>query len=201
MTDQDSESGDKSALYLRVLELDLEGRSSWPVWVRTNPSAKGSAFDDGLSVSDQNNWPGEKAGLYLRAIELLEVRLAAGGLEGKRLNELRRLIPKLKRALAKLFVGKMTGMEFIYPLRIVEVGPYWVVDGQPRQRAKVQAHEWMAARGQPWNGSAKTLRDAVRRALHRNDAVPDGYFGLHVERTVKIQTRRELNLHLLPEQS
>ena len=199
MTDQDGKSGDKAAFYFRAIELDLEGRLSWPVWVHHNPRAGNSYFECRRGVEDQEN-PSEKASHYLRAIELLEARMAVGGLDKRRLDDFRRSIVKIKQAFAGLFVGEITSMEFIYPYREVEVWPYWLVASQPKKELKPQAREWMAARGQSWDGSAQKLRDAVRRALHHNEPVPEGYFGLHVERTVKIRMKRAHNLHLLPGQ-
>jgi len=192
MTDQDSESHDTAPFYFRAIELDLEGRFSWPVWVHHNPRV-------GKGVEDQENLS-EKASHYLRAIELLEARMAVGRLDKRRLNDFRRSIVKLKQAFAALFVGDITSMEFIYPYREVEVWPYWLVANQPKKESKPRAREWMATRGQCWDGSAQKLRDAVRQALHRNEQVPEGYFGLQVERTVQIRMKRAHNLHLLPGQ-
>jgi hypothetical protein len=138
---------------------------------------------------------------YLRAIELVEARLDIGDLDKKEVKKGQRLVAEFKRAFAELFLEGYLSMEFVYRDKCVDVWPYWVVAGQPKKLTKAQAHEWLAARGVAWSGSAQELRDAVRKALARGETVPDGCFGLHIERTVKIRTREELNPHLPPEQS
>lgn len=124
---------------------------------------------------------------YWAVIELAETCIALGELDKTKLKKVERFIQTAKRGFADLFVGGVTEIELIFPDLLVEVWPYWLVAGQPRQQSKAEAQEWMAEGGQSWDGSTQKLRDAVRRALHRNKPVPDGYFGLHVERTVKIQ--------------
>ncbi|QHO73642.1 hypothetical protein ACH79_14290 [Bradyrhizobium sp. CCBAU 051011] len=44
----------------------------------------------------------------------------------------------------------------------------------------------MAARGQIWTGNSKRLRAVVLKALQNGDEIPTGYFGLRVERTIRI---------------
>ena len=44
----------------------------------------------------------------------------------------------------------------------------------------------MAARGQIWKGNSKRLRAVVLKALQNGDEIPPGYFGLRVERTIRI---------------
>lgn len=58
--------------------------------------------------------------------------------------------------------------------------------GTPSRAGRTQAQQWMASRGQPWTGDIKKLRAAVRGALRVGDKLPADYFGLWVERTVRI---------------
>jgi len=139
-----------------------------------------------------------KRELYLRAVDLLQAMVEAGDLDKKKGE---RLIGKLKRTFAELFVEGISSLEFVYSDMCVDVWPYWLVTGQPKKLAKAKANKWMAGRGLTWNGSASELIQAVRKAVAKGEIVPDGYFGLHVERTVKIRWRKELSTHLPPEKS
>jgi hypothetical protein len=65
-------------------------------------------------------------------------------------------------------------------------------DGQPSKAGKVAAAAWMASRNVSWNGSAPELRREVMKALGNGELVPKGYFGLHVDLTVEIETREWL---------
>ena len=65
----------------------------------------------------------------------------------------------------------------------------WVVlniSGTPSREGRQKAAEWMASRGRAWNGDVSSLRATMRRTLRGGDDLPDGQFGLRVERTIKI---------------
>jgi hypothetical protein len=65
----------------------------------------------------------------------------------------------------------------------------WLVAGVPSKYQKAEAEAWMRSRSLFWIAGAPQLRDEVARALLHSEPVPAGYFGLHVERTVKIDKR------------
>jgi hypothetical protein len=69
-----------------------------------------------------------------------------------------------------------------------KVRAYRRVDGVPNKKGKIDAAAWMAGRNVDWNGSAPDLRREIHKALENGEALPDGYFGLHVEWTVEIET-------------
>jgi hypothetical protein len=80
------------------------------------------------------------------------------------------------------------------------VVPIWLVAGIPSKKHREEARTWMARRGLYWNGSAPSLRHEVRKGLdERNNPVPEHRFGLHVERTIDIQTPRAFTINLLGE--
>jgi hypothetical protein len=77
------------------------------------------------------------------------------------------------------------------------VVPIWLVKGVPSKNRKEQAREWMKQGGLDWDGSAPTLRHEVRKALENQQPIPEGKFGLHVERTVDIRLPRAFTVNLL----
>lgn len=86
------------------------------------------------------------------------------------------------------------------------VRPLWRVGGVPRKKEKAAASEWMRARGLCWDGSAPHLQREIQVALDRNESVPHGHFGLHVEWTVEIgvvewlQIGSASSFHIVPGQ-
>jgi hypothetical protein len=68
------------------------------------------------------------------------------------------------------------------------------VDGQPTKTGKVAAIAWMASRNATWVGTAPELRREVKKALKGCESVPDGFFGLYVDRTVEIGSQEWLIL-------
>lgn len=69
----------------------------------------------------------------------------------------------------------------------------WVVAGVPSKNRRAEADAWMQSRGRIWRGVAPDLRGEVARALANAEPVPTGYFGLHVDRTVKIDKRLQFD--------
>jgi hypothetical protein len=65
--------------------------------------------------------------------------------------------------------------------------PIWLVRGVPSKTRKEEARGWMKVRGFEWDGSAPALRHEVRTALAQGQPIPEGKFGLYVERTVDIR--------------
>ncbi|NOJ40006.1 hypothetical protein [Bradyrhizobium australiense] len=65
----------------------------------------------------------------------------------------------------------------------------WVVQeitGPPSLDYRQQADEWTASRGQPWKGETRRLHALMRQALRNGEKLPDGNFGVHVARTIRI---------------
>lgn len=58
--------------------------------------------------------------------------------------------------------------------------------GTPSRAGRLQADEWSAARGLPWNGDIRKLRALIRRALGNGEQLPAGRFGLRFEKTIRI---------------
>ena len=65
--------------------------------------------------------------------------------------------------------------------------PIWLVRGVPSKNRREEARGWMKERALEWDGSAPPLRHELRKALEQGHPVPEGKFGLHVERTVDIR--------------
>lgn len=126
----------------------------------------------------------EKCHLYLVLIEREEALMAIVKADTKKVNEYQQEIAKLKRLLAKHLGDR--SIDWISASRRHRVTPCWVISGQPQKRLKAQAREWMAARDLTWTG-APDLRDAVQDALEDGEQVPEGHFGLRVERTITIE--------------
>lgn len=107
--------------------------------------------------------------------------------------ELRPLLSETRRE----FSAHLGDQEFVDPSTSRRVVPIWLVSGVPAKRHKDQAVDWMKQRGSAWDGSAPSLRHAVRSALTLGEPVPERTFGLHVERTIEIQPPRAFTVNLL----
>lgn len=137
--------------------------------------------------------------LHLRAIDVLQARLELDDLDRKAIQGLKRRIAAIKRSFAAHFIDGCISLEFVWRDRSVDVWPYWLVSGQPKKSKREQARIWMEERGYAWDGSVQGLREAIRKALDDGAGIPDGFFGIHVERTVQIRIRNEIASHLEPE--
>jgi hypothetical protein len=127
----------------------------------------------------------ERCQFYIIMIEKMKVEMAAFPNDTKWVNERQKEIAQYKSSLAKHLGDR--SVDCISASGRQRVTPCWIVSGQPQKRLKSQAREWMAARGLPWTG-APDLREAVQDALEDGDEqVPEGYFGLRVEQTVKFE--------------
>jgi hypothetical protein len=76
------------------------------------------------------------------------------------------------------------------------VVPIWLVRGVPSKNRKEEARGWMQQRGVAWDGSTPALRYEVRTALEQGQAIPEGKFGLYVERTVDIRNPQAFIVNL-----
>lgn len=124
----------------------------------------------------------------LRTIDELDRLIAAStSIEGAKSN-----LVQARRAAAQVFAKHLD--ENPSPNR--ELGFYtgdgrivWIVfevTGNPSRAAFKQAEQWMISRGLSWTGNAKKLRAMVHQALRKGEALPNGNFGLWVERTIRI---------------
>jgi len=113
--------------------------------------------------------------------------------DARQRRRLEREIAAARRAFAQ-HLGDET---YIEKSRSRAVVPIWFVGKIPSKKYKEAAREWMRQRGLDWDGSAPRLRHEVRKALQENQPIPEGKFGLHVERTVEIGNPRESTFYLL----
>jgi hypothetical protein len=109
----------------------------------------------------------------------------------------RRKLQRENAAVRRAFAQHLGEETYIDKLRSRAVIPIWFVGKVPSRKHKEAAREWMRQRGLDWDGSAPRLRNEVRRALQENQPIPEGKFGLHVERTVDIRNPREFTFNLL----
>ncbi|MET4279701.1 MULTISPECIES: hypothetical protein [unclassified Bradyrhizobium] len=63
--------------------------------------------------------------------------------------------------------------------------PFFEVKGHPSKKGLPMAHEWMRERNCEWDGSTKSLRAEIVRALLRGETVPK--FGLAIRLTLQIR--------------
>jgi hypothetical protein len=137
-----------------------------------------------MSDQDAENEFNEKCQLYVGLIELEKQFKAAAGTDTKKVNEHQKSMSKYKGLLAQHLGDR--SIDYISESARLRVTPCWGIFGQPPKRFKAQAREWMAARNLRWN--PRDLIEAMRDALEDGEDVPEGYFGLRVERTVQIET-------------
>jgi len=119
----------------------------------------------------------------LERIDQLDAEIAAAGDEKTLKAKLERDQRKIRQEFAEI-LGENT---YADPSSSRFVKPIWRVTGVPSKKSKEEATVWMAQRSLDWDGSAPRLRYEVRKALKQTEPVPDGKFGLHVERTVDIE--------------
>ena len=75
--------------------------------------------------------------------------------------------------------------------------PVWRVSRVPAKKHRAQAQGWMAQRDIDWDGSAPLLCHEVRKALERIEPIPNGKFGLYVERTISITLPQAFTMNIL----
>ncbi|HUL86596.1 MAG TPA: hypothetical protein VLU23_00245 [Pseudolabrys sp.] len=115
-------------------------------------------------------------------ITRLETAIAASKDKSER-RGLERELAAIRRDFAE-HLGNQTHVDRPSERTIV---PIWLVRGVPSKNRKGEARDWMKQRGFSWDGSAPALRHEVRTALEQGQPVPEGKFGLYVERTVDIR--------------
>ncbi|MGY3428549.1 hypothetical protein ACVWZW_009053 [Bradyrhizobium sp. F1.13.4] len=76
------------------------------------------------------------------------------------------------------------------PMKFYDTGgryivPFFEVKGHPSKKGLPMAHEWMRERNCEWDGSTKSLRAEIVRALLRGETVPK--FGLAIRLTLQIR--------------
>jgi len=135
----------------------------------------------------------ERSRVFLETIDQLDDAIAA--------TEDKKLRADLQRQRAKV------GQEFAQHLdegrlgyagsRSRSVMPVWRVSRVPAKKHRAQAQAWMAQRDIDWDGSARSLCHEVRKALERDEPIPNGNFGLYVERTVSITLPRAFTMNIL----
>ncbi len=132
---------------------------------------------------DAENEFNQKCQLYVGLIEREQKFITAAGTDTKKVNEHQKSMSKYKGLLAQHLGDR--SVNYISASGKMLVTPCWVISGQPPKRFKAQAREWMAARNLRWN--PHDLTEALRDAIEDGEVVPEGYFGLRVERTVQIE--------------
>ena len=115
-------------------------------------------------------------------ITRIEAAIAANKDKSER-RGLERELAAIRRDFAE-HLGNQTHVDRSSERTIV---PIWLVRGVPSKNRKEGAREWMKQRGFAWDGSAPALRHEVRTALEQGQPIPEGKFGLYVERTVDIR--------------
>jgi hypothetical protein len=128
----------------------------------------------------------------LEKIDQLEAAIAAT-------NEiaLRSRFDRENATVRRKFAEHLGDQAYVEPSSSRTVMPIWRVTRVPSKKHKAAAREWMKQRCLDWDGSAPALRHEVRKALEQNQPVPEGKFGLHVERTVDIRMPRAFTINLL----
>jgi hypothetical protein len=128
----------------------------------------------------------------LEKIDQLEAAIAAT-------NEiaLRSRFDRENATVRRKFAEHLGDQAYVEPSSSRTVMPIWRVTRVPSKKHKAAAREWMKQRCLDWDGSAPALRHAVRKALEQNQPVPEGKFGLRVERTVDIRMPRAFTINLL----
>jgi hypothetical protein len=128
----------------------------------------------------------------LGKIDRLEVALAASDDKNQR-----RSLERENSALRRRFAEHLGDETYIEQSTSRAVVPIWLVAGVPAKSHRDEARQWMNQRGLNWAGPAPPLRHEVRKALEKHQPIPDGKFGLHVERTVDIRLPRAFTVNLL----
>jgi hypothetical protein len=129
----------------------------------------------------------EQSRRFLEDIDHLEAEIATNTEQAVR-NKLQREIDDTRRQ----FAEHLGDLNYIHPPSLRTVTRVWLVSRICSKKHKDKAKEWMKARGVDWNGSTPALRHQIRTALERGEPVPDGKFGLHVERSVDIKPPRTI---------
>jgi hypothetical protein len=136
-----------------------------------------------MSDQDADNEFNKICQFYVGLIEHEKQLIAAAGTDTKKVNEHQKSISEYKGLLAQHLGDR--SVTYISASGEMLVTPCWDISGQPPKRFKAQAREWMAARNLRWN--PRDLIEALRDAIEDGEVVPEGYFGLRVERTVQIE--------------
>jgi len=134
----------------------------------------------------------EQSQRLLEKIDRLEADIAASNDQAQR-RSLERESATVRRQFAE-HLGDQTYVEQSSSRAVV---PIWFVGRVPSKASKEKARHWMKLRGLDWDGSAPPLRHEVRNALEKSQPIPEGKFGLHVERTVDIRMPRAFTVNLL----
>jgi len=129
----------------------------------------------------------ERSCRFLEKIDQLEAEIAAGNEQAQR-NKLQREIADIRRQ----FAEHLGDLNYIHGPSMRTVQRTWLISGVCSKQHREQARQWMKARFIDWDGATPALRHQVRKALERSEQVPDGNFGLHVERSVDIKPPRTI---------
>ena len=138
----------------------------------------------------------ERSRNFLEKMDRLAAEIAAASPQKKLRGKLERERATTGTEFAKHLDNQ--GMGYL-DSRSRSVVAVWRVTKVPSKKRRAEAKAWMAQRGLEWDGSAPRLRYEVRKALERGEPIPEGRFGLHVERTVAIELPQAFTMNILGE--
>lgn len=127
----------------------------------------------------------------LEKIDQLEAAIAASNHKTQR-----RTLERENATVRRKFAEHLGDQAYVEPSSSRTVMPIWRVTRVPSKKHKAAAREWMKQRGLDWDGSAPPLRHEVRTALEQGQPIPEGKFGLYVERTVDIKMPRAFTVKI-----
>src|SRR5689334_10527307 len=111
----------------------------------------------------------------LQKIDQLETEIAAATDKG-----LRRRLERENASVRRQFAEHLGDQTYVEQSTSRAVVPIWSVEKSPAKDHREEARRWMKQRGLEWDGSAPPLRREVRKALEKDEQVPEGKFGLYV---------------------